>query len=408
MGWLEHMTGDRRRSELDRRTLLRWGGALGSAAVASSVLGPLRAAGAEAIGSDSSSGGGGMPVTRLSQLQPFHPSSVVGTKPKLAPRIAWANSSNAEFFIELGDSIEAAAHDRGLQYITAIADNDSATNISQIDSFLQTGIGALCIQPIDAAAQAIVMRQAINEGIDVMSLVTPPSTVQAVANQYAVGYDQGVAAVAWIRQHLGGKAKVVIFNLKTITVLIARDQGVRDGLKTGGPGIEVVEDIETPEETEQSAEQSMATILQAHPDVDVILGTAGDTYSMGALAALRSAGVDTSNMYLSGINGDADALAEIEKGGPYKASFAFAYNLMGYAWGQFAADWLAGKRIPQVMVFNAVELSSKASIDAFNAAMALTGSGVKSSYLQTSKYMKLLGSISYETRDRFITTSPYK
>ncbi len=388
---------------IDRRTLLKWGGALGAATIASTALGPIDQASAAVR---NVSPAVGMSVTKLSQLAPFHASSAVGAKPNLPKRIAWANSSNAQFFIELGDSIEAAAHDRGLQYVTAIANNDSATNISQINSFLQTGIAALCIQPIDAAAQAIVMRQAINQGIDVLSLVTPPSTVQAVADQYAVGYAQGVAAANWVKQELGGKAQVIIFNLDTITVLIARDQGVRDGLKTGGPGIQIVEDIETPEETEQSAEQTMSTILQAHPDVNVILGTAGDTYSMGALAALRSAGTDTSKMYLSGINGDSDALAEIEKGGPYKASFAFAYNLMGYAWGQFAADWLAGKQVPQVMVFNAIALDSASAINAFNKAMS--PQGVRSSYLQTSKYMKLLGNISYETRNRFLTTSPYK
>ena len=388
---------------MDRRTLLKWGGALGAATIASTALGPLEQASAAVHNATPAAG---MSVTKLSQLAPFHPSSTVGAKPSLPKRIAWANSSNAEFFIELGDSIEAAAHDRGLQYVTAIANNDSATNISQINSFLQTGIAALCIQPIDAAAQAIVMRQAINQGVDVMSLVTPPSSVQAVADQYAVGYAQGVAAANWVKQELGGKAQVIIFNLDTITVLIARDQGVRDGLKTGGPGIKIVEDIETPQETEQSAEQTMSTILQAHPDVNVILGTAGDTYSMGALAALRSAGTDTSKMYLSGINGDSDALAEIEKGGPYKASFAFAYNLMGYAWGQFAADWLAGKQVPQVMVFNAIALDSASAINAFNKAMS--PQGVRSSYLQTSKYMKLLGNISYETRNKFLTTSPYK
>ena len=79
---------------------------------------------------------------------------------------------------------------------------------------------------------------------------------------------------------------------------------------------------------------------------------------------------------------------------------------MGYAWGQFAADWLAGKQVPQVMVFNAIALDSASAINAFNKAMS--PQGVRSSYLQTSKYMKLLGNISYETRNRFLTTSPYK
>ncbi|MGH7122477.1 MAG: substrate-binding domain-containing protein, partial [Acetobacteraceae bacterium] len=218
------MNENERPARLGRRTWIKCGGALGTAAVAGAALGgPSTAFAAAQPLKDAS--GHGMKVTKLAELAPFRPGSVIGTKPNLPRRVAWANSSNAEFFIELGNSIKAAAHDRGLAYVTAIANNDSATNIAQINSFLQVGIAALCIQPIDAAAQALVMQRAIDQGIDVMSLVTPPSTIQCVANQYEVGYAQGAAAADWIKEHLGGKAQVVIFNLNTISVLIARDQG---------------------------------------------------------------------------------------------------------------------------------------------------------------------------------------
>jgi ribose transport system substrate-binding protein len=387
---------------MSRRNLLRWGTALGAGALAGPFFVPFKSDVGRALAAQSAAGG--IAIKSLTQLAPFKPSTKVGPKPSLPKRVAWANSSNAQFFLELGASIQAAAKDRGLDYITAIANNDSATNINQMNNFLQVGICALCIQPIDAAAQALVMQRAINQGVDVMALVTPPSTVQVVADQYAVGYAQGIAAAKWIKQHMGGKAKVVIFNINTIQVLIARDNGVKDGLKTAGPGVTIVTDIETPQETEQSAEQTMSTLLQAHPDINVILGTAGDTYSMGALAALRSAGKDTSHMYISGINGDADALAEVVKGGPYKASFAFAYNLMGYAWGQYAADWVEGMTVPQVMVFKPIQLDSKKAIDTFNHAMSL--SSIKQSFEQTSTYMRLLGNINYGTRQNYITTSP--
>lgn len=387
------------RSGLTRRELLRWSATIGAGALATPALAALEGAPSRVF----AAGKGGMAVTSLSALAPFKPSGAVGPRPKVAKRVAWANSADAQFFLELGASIQAAAKDRGLDYVTAIANNDSATNISQIDSFLQIGIGALCIQPIDAAAQAIVMQRAIDQGVAVLSLVTPPSTSQVVADQYAVGHAQGLAAAKWIVKNLGGKATVVIFNLNTIQVLIARDQGCKDGLKTAGSGVTII-DIQAAQETMQSAEQTMSTLLQAHPEINVILGTAGDTYAMGALAALRSARKDTSHMYISGINGDADALAEIEKGGPYKASFAFAYNLMGYAWGQYAADWIEGKSIPQVMVFKPIQLNSKAAIDTFNAAMSL--SSIKKSFERTSSYMTLLGEISYGTKSRYITTSP--
>ena len=130
--------------------------------------------------------------------------------------------------------------------------------------------------------------------------------------------------------------------------------------------------------------------------MNVILG--GDTYCLGALSALKAAGKVTDKMYISGIDGDDQALAEVRKGGAYKASFAFAYPLMGYAWGQFAGDWIEGKPIPQVMQFNAIELSSGETIDAFQAAMK----SVRDTWKKSETYFTMLGSISYSTRDQYI------
>jgi ribose transport system substrate-binding protein len=128
----------------------------------------------------------------------------------------------------------------------------------------------------------------------------------------------------------------------------------------------------------------------------VIVG--GDTYCLGALSALQAAGKVRPEMYLSGIDGDEQALAEIRKGGAYKASFAFAYPLMGYAWGQFAADWLEGKPIPQVMQFNAIELNSAATIDKYQADMK----AVTETWKNSAEYFTMLGSIRYQDREQFI------
>ncbi|RIK34662.1 MAG: ribose ABC transporter [Chloroflexi bacterium] len=332
-------------------------------------------------------------------FQPFQASDKVGEKPNLPRRIAWANTSNAEFFLAITNAIQMAAEDRDLEFITAIANDDSARNIEQINTFLQRGIAALCIQPLDANAQAPLMQKAIDDGIAVLSLVTPPSTVQAVADQYQVGYTQGAAAAKWIMENLDGKAKVHYFNIDTIEVLIARHQGVLDGVKTAGEGVEIVSDINAGAITNEAGFNTMNTVLQAHPDINVILG--GDTLVLGALAAVEAAGKAGEQIYMSGIDGDAEALKKVREGGPYKASFAFAYPMMGYAWGQYAADWLDGKEIPQVMQFNAIELNSAESIDAFEQDMA----NVRESWTAAEKYFTNLGSISYETRQNYVRVS---
>lgn len=394
---------------LSRRNLLRWGALAGAGLATAPLLaacssdkasgGPSGSAGGTTGGASSAGAAAGKIGPGLSAkktLPPFKFSSATGAAPKVPKRIAWANSSDAAFFQAITDSIKKAANDRGIDFTTAIANGDSAKNIDQINTFLQRGIGALCIQPIDANAQAVVMKKALETGAAVFSLVTPPSTSQAVADQYKVGNAQGLAAAKYIKEKLGGKAKVVYFNTDSIEVLKARHKGVLDGVKTAGSGVDVVSDTQPSEITQDAGFKSMNTILQAHPDVSVVLG--GDTYCLGALSALEAKGNIPSDMYISGIDGDDAALAAVRKGGPYKASFAFAYPLMGYAWGQFAADWFEGKAIPQVMQLNAIQLSSGSEIDVFQADMK----AVTQTWKNASKYLTMLGSISYATRDQYI------
>ncbi|WP_326636058.1 sugar ABC transporter substrate-binding protein [Streptosporangium sp. NBC_01755] len=389
--------------QFNRRDLLRLSVITGAGlTVGAPLLSACSVDSGSGSGSKQSAGSGatqkaiGNGITEKKKLAPFQFGAPAGEKPSIPKRIAWANTSDAEFFLQITRSIELAATARGLEFVTAIANDDSAKNVEQIETFLQRGIGALCIQPLDANAQAPLMRRAIEAGAAVMSLVTPPSTSQAVADQYKVGNTQGLAAAKYITEKLGGKANAVYFNIDTIEVLKARHQGVLDGLKTAGPGVKIIADVQPPALTQDGGFKAMNTILQAHPDVNVILG--GDTFCLGALSALQAAGKDRPEMYLSGIDGDEQALAEVRKSGAYKASFAFAYPLMGYAWGQFAADWLEGKPIPQVMQFNAIELNSAETIDKYRADMK----AVAETWQNAGTYFTLLGSIRYQERDQFI------
>jgi ribose transport system substrate-binding protein len=72
--------------------------------------------------------------------------------------------------------------------------------------------------------------------------------------------------------------------------------------------------------------------------------------------------------------------------------------MMGYAWGQYAADWLEGKSIPLLQQFNAIELNSPETIDAFQEAMA----NVRETWKNADTYFTNLGSINYETRANYL------
>ncbi|MDP3208704.1 MAG: hypothetical protein Q8M65_06115, partial [Rhodoglobus sp.] len=51
-----------------------------------------------------------------------------GEVPDLPGRISWANTSNAEFFLAFSNGMEQAAGDRGVEFLTAIADDNPEKN----------------------------------------------------------------------------------------------------------------------------------------------------------------------------------------------------------------------------------------------------------------------------------------
>jgi ribose transport system substrate-binding protein len=189
-----------------------------------------------------------------------------------------------------------------------------------------------------------VIRQFIAQGGYVGSIVPPPATTILNAPQLATGKALGDAAAAYIRTRLGGEARVVLLTHDTNQFLAQRFVGIRAALKAI-PGARVIADISPRTVDKEGGYATMRTILLAHSRVDVVLGA--DTVVLGALAALREAGLARNEQFLGGIDGEPEALAEMRKGGPYKASVSLASPIFGYALAQYAADWLEGRSVPQ-------------------------------------------------------------
>ena len=226
------------------------------------------------------------------------------------------------------------------------ANNDPALMIEQVQHFLSAKVGALVAAPIDAPSLTHSLQQVIWSGAYVGAVVPPPATSLLNAPQYLTGKVLGDKAAEYIKAKLGGKAKVVLLTHDSLQFLAPRFTAMRDSLRDM-PEVVIVADISPLTVDEAGGAAMMRTILLADPDVDVVLGA--DTVVLGALKALREAGKARPDQFLGGIDGEPAAIAEIKKGGPYKATVSLASPVFGYAMGQHAADWLEGKSIPQAM-----------------------------------------------------------
>jgi len=338
------------------------------------------------------------PATPAGTLQRFLPGRQSGTAPGLPARVAWANTADTEIFVAIGRGVASAAKARGVEYLTAMAAGDPARNVSQIETFLGKGVGALLVQPLSQPAQRPLLERALDAGACVQGIITFPSTLQVAAPQYDIGYQQGMDAARYALRRLDGRADVCYFNMDSISPQLAlRHKGVLAGLKTGGADVRVVSDLEAGAvESIETGFDTMLSVIQSHPDIAIVLG--GDTVVVGAYRALQSLGKLRDDMYFAGVDGDANALDLVTQDGPYRASYAFPWDLMGYCLGQFAADWIDGLEVPRVLVAKAQPLTSPKEVAHFqdvnhNTAESFADTDVLNAYLP------LLGNVGYATRD---------
>jgi len=312
--------------------------------------------------------------------------------------LAYVQENDREFLEGVNHGLSLAAADRGLEYRRLLANSDAAIAAAEIQTFLDTKVGALVATSSDPAVVSHNLQKMIWSGAFVGTIVPPPATLLLNAPQYETGKVLADAAIAYIQTKLGGRAKVVLLTQDTMQYLAPRFEAMRDELSKL-PGITVVADIAPSPVNEQGGYDTMNTILLGIPDVDVVLGA--DAVVLGALRALRNAQKDRPDQFLGGIDGEPQAVSEIKRRtGPYKASIALSSPVFGYAMGQYGADWLLGKSIPQAMDILPIALTSE-NLSAYEADLADPAAAFNDPK-RRDLYLRMYGNICYDTRDQYV------
>ena len=338
-------------------------------------------------------------ITQRTVFPAFDPNApACSPPPDLRRALTFVQENEREFLQGVDYGLSLAARDRGLEYFKVVVDNDVAKAVEQLRLLRASKVGALIGTSSDATAFSHGLQEVIWSGAFVGTVMPPPATLLVNAPQYATGKVLTDAAIAYINAKLGGKARVVLLTQDTMQYLSPRFQAMRDGLDKL-PGVTIVADIAPKPVSKEGGFATMNTILLANPNIDVVLGA--DAVVLGALEALRAVGRDRPDQFLGGIDGEPEAVAEIKKGaGPYKASISLASPVFGYAMGQFAADWLEGKSIPQAMDILPIALTRE-NITQYDTDLVNPGA-VYTDPDRRNAYLKMYGNICYDTRERYV------
>jgi ribose transport system substrate-binding protein len=244
------------------------------------------------------------------------------------------------------DVKNAAEKQPELRVIFKDAQNDSLTQRSQIEEFINAGVSLLIVSPKEAAPLTPPVAAAYEKGIPVIVLDR-----RVLGDQYTcfIGADNkkiGQAAGEWIVKRLSGKGRVVeLKGLMTSTPGQDRNSGFREGIK--GSGIEIIFEADM-KWLEPEARKEMESALARFKTIDLVYAH-NDPGAHGAYLAALAAGREKEIIFV-GIDALPHEGRVYVKQGILEASFE--YPTGGKEAIETALEILAGKTVPKEMVLN--------------------------------------------------------
>ncbi|TVR66531.1 MAG: D-ribose ABC transporter substrate-binding protein [Spirochaetaceae bacterium] len=215
------------------------------------------------------------------------------------------------FFVTMKDEAEAAAAALGVQLLFADAQNDSAKQAADVESFISRGVDAILISPMTVDALVPAIEDAVSRGIAVATVDRQANTDEVLVHVGADNVEGGRAAARFIIDQLGGSGRVIqLEGTPGASAAIDRKAGFDEVI--AGSNIQVL--ASQPADFGRAQGQTvMENLIQAHPDFDAVFG-ANDEMIIGAIEAMRGAGLDVGSIVTVGFDATPDAFAYINDG----------------------------------------------------------------------------------------------
>jgi fructose transport system substrate-binding protein len=229
------------------------------------------------------------------------------------------------YWVTMRQVAEKTAGDSDVTLYTATgtSDVDVLSQQAALEDMVARGARGILIAPTSSTALLPAIEAAQRQGVLVIAVDTPVEPVDAVDAYFATDNEAAgrlVGQYARVRSQLMDmKPKIAMLDLAPgISSGEARHEGFLTGfgIKRDDPAIVAMADTEGDRELGKAR---MAEILADHPDVNIIY-TVNEPAALGALAALREAGVDLDDIVLVSIDGGCRAIKNALRPGDIDAT----------------------------------------------------------------------------------------
>ncbi len=206
------------------------------------------------------------------------------------------------------------------QIVYSNADQDASKQQQQAEAALTQGVKVMVLDPVDGAAAAAIVKQANAKKVPVISydrlLLNSKPDYYVEFDSPSVGKIQGTALVDKLKAD-GKKGSIIMINgAPTDNNAKLFKQGAHSVID--GSGFKVAKEYDTPDWSPDKAQSEMEQAITAVGKGNFVgVYAANDGTGGGAIAAMKSAGIDPKTIPVTGQDAELAAIQRIIAGDQY-------------------------------------------------------------------------------------------
>jgi ribose transport system substrate-binding protein len=265
------------------------------------------------------------------------------------------STTNNPYFVSMDQAIRTMAKENDTKLTVSDAQNDSATQLNDIQNFISQNVDVILVNPVDSDAIVPAINAANNAHIPVIAMDRGANGGTVLTTVASDNVEAGKMAAQAVEKLVGKDAKVIeLSGTPGASATIDRGKGFNDEGKTLGLNVLSSQSANFDRTTGLNTTQNM---LQSHKDVQVIFAQ-NDEMALGAAKAVQASG---QKIAIFGIDGEAETHEAI-KAGTMTGTIAQAPAKIGEMALQAAFDHYQGKTLEKT-INSPIYLVTKDNVD---------------------------------------------
>jgi inositol transport system substrate-binding protein len=227
------------------------------------------------------------------------------------------------FLTVLRNGIQKTAEEQGLSVQIEDAQNDVAKQLDQINNFIASGVDAIIVNPVDTSATQAMSDAAAAAGVPLVYVNRQPINLDSLPDNQAFvasnEVDSGTLETIALCDNWAaeGKTEVNVYVMQgelSNQAAVQRTQDIYDVIDAGKCKVKInVIDQQTANWSRDQAQNLMTNWLSTGAAFDGVISN-NDEMAIGAIQAMKAAGIDMATVQVGGVDATQDALAAMQAG----------------------------------------------------------------------------------------------